>query len=143
MTQTVQMSGIQFQSNGRGTTYRKYFAVASGHNYCSRTNTPTTENNYENQANLKLSPPPPLIVLEHTPNLQKTSNQRSTHLPSKGGINSSSDTDQAAGHGVLQMILLGEKRLDARLDRPTLHFAGGVFCDDSRSNFDLIANLHS
>jgi hypothetical protein len=59
------------------------------------------------------------------------------------GVDAGADADEAAGHGELQVVLLGVQRHDARADRPALHFARGTLLPGHNAgpDLDLVAHL--
>lgn len=52
------------------------------------------------------------------------------------------DTDEATGHGVLEVVGLGKERQDAREDGCALDVALAVARHDAGADLDLVANLH-
>lgn len=57
------------------------------------------------------------------------------------GERTGTDTDQAAGDGKLELVLLGEERDNLAPDRLAVDLTLGILRDDTRADFNLLAEL--
>lgn len=59
----------------------------------------------------------------------------------QSGIDESSNTDKTTGNGELEGVLLGEERLDARVDGTALNLSIRILGHETRTDFDLVLQL--